>query len=225
MTITRDKVLAAAQQVGEPITQAAVARALGISRHQLVRIITPEELRTAVGAVVPPADVSTEDLLQAAEKVAERSGFDSVTHLTIGRFFGRSEKWAEKRIRMPVVWSRLHARGFRGTRMSGEERREQIREAARAMGFTGLTYQNLAKACGCSDVLVRSYFPKLTELGDTAEAVTGDQRREQIIATARQFTAEGKPVTSGRIGKALGVAGSTVRYHFPNMVDLLKLAQ
>lgn len=220
MAISRDEVLAAAQRVGDRPTQAAVARELGITRHQLVRLITPEELRTAVGAVVPPADVSTEDVLQAAETLAERSGFDSVTHSSIGAFFGRSEKWAEKRIRMPAVWARLRAKGFIGSRMSGDERREQIREAARAMGFTGLTHQNLAKSCGCSDVLVRSYFPDLSVLGDAQPAVSGAERRQQIIEAAGKLRAEGVRITSSRVGQEIGVAGSTVRYHFPDMTVL-----
>lgn len=222
MTITRDDVLAAAQRVGERPTQAAVARELGITRHQLVRLITPEELRSAVGAPVPPTDVSTEQMLQAAETLAERSGFDSVTHASIGAFFGRSEKWAEKRIRMPVVWTRLRARGFVGSRMSGDERRGQIYEAARAMGFTGLTYAALAKACNCSDVLVRTYYPDLSALGDSPAPAVG--RREQIIAAARELYKRGEPVTSGRVGREIGVAGSTVRFHF-DRVELIELAK
>lgn len=225
MTITRDEVLAAARQVGERPTQAAVARKLGISRHQLVRLITPEELRTAVGAVVPPADVSAEQLLLAAETLAQRSGFDAVTHASLGAFFGRSEKWAEKRIRMPAVWTRLKARGFVGTRKTGDERRAQIRAAALDMGFTGLTHQNLARACGCSDVLVRSYFPDLSVLGDSPATVTGAERREAIIAAARRLHADGVRLTSGRVGREIGVAGSTVRYHFSDMAELAKLAQ
>lgn len=225
MTITRDEVLAAAQRVGERPTQAAVARELGISRHQLVRLITPEELRTAVGAVVPPVNVTAEDLLQAAETLAERSGFDAVTHFSLGAFFGRSEKWAEKRIRMPAVWTRLKARGFSGSRKTGDERRVQIWEAARAMGFADLTHQNLAKACGCSDVLVRQYYPDLTVLGDATPNVTGAERRDSIIAAARRLYAAGERLTSGRVGREIGVAGSTVRYHFSDMSELAKLAQ
>lgn len=220
MALTRDEVLAAAQRVGERPTQAAVARELGISRHQLVRLITPEELRTAVGAVVPPADVSSEQILEAAETLAERSGFDSVTHSSIGAFFGRSEKWAEKRIRMPAVWTRLRARGFVGTRKTGDERREQIREAARGMGFTGLTHQALAKSCDCSDALIRSYFPDLSVLGDATPTVTGPERRLQILEAAARLRSEGVPITSGRVGRECGVAGSTVRYHFPDMSEL-----
>jgi AraC-like DNA-binding protein len=225
MAPTRDEVLAAAQRVGERPTQAAVARELGISRHQLVRLITPEELRTAVGAVVPPAEVSSEDMLQAAETLAHRSGFDSVTHSSIGAFFGRSEKWAEKRIRMPAVWTRLKARGFVGSRKTADERRAQIREAARGLGFTGLTHQVLAKACGCSDVLIRSYFPDLSVLGDSPVTVSGTERRQQIIDAARKLHAEGVRITSGRVGREIEVAGSTVRYHFPDMSELVKLAE
>lgn len=225
MTITRDEVLAAAQRVGNRPTQAAVARELGISRHKLVRLITPEELRTAVGAVVPPAHVTAEQILEAAETLAHRSGFDSVTHASLGAFFGRSEKWAEKRIRMPAVWTRLKARGFEGTRKTGDERRAQIWEAARAMGFESLTHQNLAKACGCSDVLVRSYYPDLSVLGDSEPTVTGAERREAIIVAARRLHSRGERLTSGRIGQEIGVAGSTVRYHFSDMAELAKLAQ
>lgn len=225
MSLTREQVLDAARRVGERPTQAAVARELGISRHQLVRLITPEELRTAVGAVVPPADVTDECMLSAAETLAERSGFDAVTHASLGAYFGRSEKWAEKRIRMPAVWNRLRARGFVGTRKTADERRAQIREAARAMGFKGLTYQNLAKACACSDVLVRSYFPDLSVLGDSPVTVSGVDRREQIIQAARKLRGEGVAITSGRVGREIEVAGSTVRYHFPNMADLVALAE
>jgi hypothetical protein len=225
MAPTRDEVLAAAQRVGERPTQAAVARELGISRHQLVRLITPEELRTAVGAVVPPADVSSEQLLEAAETLATRSGFDSVTHSSIGAFFGRSEKWAEKRIRMPAVWTRLRAKGFKGSRKTGDERRAQIREAARTMGFTGLTHQALARACGCSDVLVRSYFPDLSVLGDVTPTVSGPERRQQIIDAAKVLHSQGERITSGRVGREMGVAGSTVRYHFSDMSELIKLAE
>lgn len=220
MTITRDDVLAAAQRVGERPTQAAVARELGITRHQLVRLITPEELRSAVGAPVPPADVSTEQLLQAAEVLAERGGYDSVTHASIGGYFGRSEKWAEKRIRMPAVWARLKARGFTGTRKTADERREQIREAARAMGFTGLTYSGLAKACNCSDVLVRTYYPDLNALGESPAPAVG--RREQIIAAVHDLHARGEPITSGRVAREIGVAGSTVRYHFTDLAALVQ---
>lgn len=220
MTITRDDVLAAAQRVGERPTQAAVARELGITRHQLVRLITPEELRSAVGAVVPPAEVSTEQLLQAAEALAERSGYDSVTHASIGAYFGRSEKWAEKRIRMPVVWTRLKARGFSGSRKTADERRAQIFEAARQMGFTGLTYAALAKACDCSDVLVRTYYPDLSALGDSPAPAIG--RREQIKAAVLELHARGERITSGRVAREIGVAGSTVRYHFSDLTALVQ---
>lgn len=219
MTITRDDVLAAAQRVGERPTQAAVARELGITRHQLVRLITPEELRSAVGAPVPPTDVSTEQMLQAAETLAERSGFDSVTLAALGAYFGRSEKWAEKRVRMSAVWARLKARGFAGSRMSGDDRRAQIHEAARAMGFKDLTYSALARACNCSDVLVRTYYPDLSVLGESPAPAIG--RREQIIATVRELHARGETITSGRVAKEIGVAGSTVRYHFTDLRALV----
>lgn len=223
--MTRDDILAAARAVGERPTQAAVARKLGITRHQLVRLITPEDLRTAVGAVVPPKTVTSEDLLTAAEVLAERSGFDSVTHASLGAYFGRSEKWAEKRIRMPAVWVRLKAKGFEGSRKTADERRYQIWEAARAMGFSGLTHQNLAKACSCSDVLVRTYYPDLTVLGESTVTVTGTERRAQIVAAARKLHAAGERITSGRVGREIQVAGSTVRYHFPDMAELTKLAE
>lgn len=222
--MTRDDILAAARAVGERPTQAAVARKLGITRHQLVRLITPEDLRTAVGAVVPPKSVTDEDLLTAAEVLAERSGFDAVTHASLGAYFGRSEKWAEKRIRMPAVWLRLKAKGFEGSRKTADERRYQIWEAARAMGFSDLTHQNLAKACGCSDVLVRTYYPDLSVLGESTLVVSGPERRSQIIAAARKLHAAGERITSGRVGREVQVAGSTVRYHFPDMAELSALA-
>ena len=222
--MTRDDILAAARAVGERPTQAAVARKLGITRHQLVRLITPEDLRTAVGAVVPPKSVTDEDMLTAAEVLAERSGFDAVTHASLGAYFGRSEKWAEKRIRMPAVWLRLKAKGFEGSRKTADERRYQIWEAARAMGFSDLTHQNLAKACGCSDVLVRTYYPDLSVLGESTLVVSGPERRSQIIAAARKLHAAGERVTSGRVGREIQVAGSTVRYHFPDMAELSALA-
>lgn len=223
--MTRDDILAAARAVGERPTQAAVARKLGITRHQLVRLITPEDLRTAVGAVVPPKSVTDEDLLTAAEVLAERSGFDAVTHASLGAYFGRSEKWAEKRIRMPAVWLRLKAKGFEGSRKTADERRYQIWEAARASGFSDLTHQNLAKACGCSDVLVRTYYPDLSVLGESTLVVSGPERRSQIIAAARKLHAAGERITSGRVGREVQVAGSTVRYHFPDMAELAKLAE
>lgn len=223
--MTRDDILAAARAVGERPTQAAVARKLGITRHQLVRLITPEDLRTAVGAVVPPKSVSDEDMLAAAEVLAERSGFDAVTHASLGAYFGRSEKWAEKRIRMPAVWLRLKAKGFEGSRKTADERRYQIWEAARAMGFSDLTHQNLAKACDCSDVLVRTYYPDLSVLGESTVVVSGAERRSQIIAAARKLHAAGERITSGRVGREVQVAGSTVRYHFPDMAELTKLAE
>lgn len=222
--MTRDDILAAARAVGERPTQAAVARKLGITRHQLVRLITPEDLRTAVGAVVPPKSVTAEDLLTAAEVLAERSGFDAVTHASLGAYFGRSEKWAEKRIRMPAVWLRLKAKGFEGSRKTADERRYQIWEAARARGFSDLTHQNLAKACGCSDVLVRTYYPDLSVLGESTLVVSGPERRSQIIAAARKLHAAGERITSGRVGREVQVAGSTVRYHFPDMAELSALA-
>lgn len=222
--MTRDDILAAARAVGERPTQAAVARKLGITRHQLVRLITPEDLRTAVGAVVPPKSVTDEDLLTAAEVLAERSGFDAVTHASLGAYFGRSEKWAEKRIRMPAVWLRLKAKGFEGSRKTADERRYQIWEAARVMGFSDLTHQNLAKACGCSDVLVRTYYPDLSVLGESTLVVSGAERRSQIIAAARKLHAAGERITSGRVGREVQVAGSTVRYHFPDMAELSALA-
>lgn len=222
--MTRDDILAAARAVGERPTQAAVARKLGITRHQLVRLITPEDLRTAVGAVVPPKSVTDEDLLAAAEVLAERSGFDAVTHASLGAYFGRSEKWAEKRIRMPAVWLRLKAKGFEGSRKTADERRYQIWEAARAMGFSDLTHQNLAKACSCSDVLVRTYYPDLSVLGESTVVVSGAERRSQIIAAARKLHAAGERITSGRVGREVQVAGSTVRYHFPDMAELSALA-
>lgn len=223
MTITRDDVLLAAQRVGDRPTQAAVARELGITRHQLVRLITPEELRSAAGSPVPPTHVTTEQLLEAAETLAGRIGFSGVTHATLGAFFGRSEKWAEKRIRMPVVWARLKARGFVGSRMTAAERSAQIHGAARAMGFKDLTYAALAKACNCSDVLVRTYYPDLSVLGESAPPVAG--RREQIIAAAKALQARGERITSGRVGSEIGVAGSTVRFHFPSMAELKKAAE
>lgn len=223
--MTRDDILAAARAVGERPTQAAVARKLGITRHQLVRLITPEDLRTAVGAVVPPKSVTDEDMLAAAEILAERSGFNAVTHATLGAYFGRSEKWAEKRIRMPAVWLRLKAKGFEGSRKTADERRYQIWEAARAMGFSDLTHQNLAKACDCSDVLVRTYYPDLSVLGESTVVVSGVERRSQIIAAARKLHAAGERITSGRVGREVEVAGSTVRYHFPDMAELAKLAE
>lgn len=223
--MTRDDILAAARAVGERPTQAAVARKLGITRHQLVRLITPEDLRTAVGAVVPPKSVTDEDMLTAAEVLAERSGFDAVTHASLGAYFGRSEKWAEKRIRMPAVWLRLKAKGFEGSRKTADERRYQIWEAARAMGFSDLTHQNLAKACDCSDVLVRTYYPDLSVLGESTVVVSGAERRSQIVAAARKLHAAGERITSGRVGREIQVAGSTVRYHFPDMAELTKLAQ
>lgn len=223
--MTRDDILAAARAVGERPTQAAVARKLGITRHQLVRLITPEDLRTAVGAVVPPKTVTDEDMLAAAEVLAERSGFDAVTHASLGAYFGRSEKWAEKRIRMPAVWLRLKAKGFEGSRKTADERRYQIWEAARAMGFSDLTHQNLAKACGCSDVLVRTYYPDLSVLGESTVVVSGAERRSQIIAAARKLHGAGERITSGRVGREVQVAGSTVRYHFPDMAELAKLAE
>lgn len=223
--MTRDDILAAARAVGERPTQAAVARKLGITRHQLVRLITPEDLRTAVGAVVPPKSVTDEDMLAAAEVLAERSGFDAVTHASLGAYFGRSEKWAEKRIRMPAVWLRLKAKGFEGSRKTADERRYQIWEAARAMGFSDLTHQNLAKACDCSDVLVRTYYPDLSVLGESTVVVSGPERRSQIIAAARKLHAAGERITSGRVGREVQVAGSTVRYHFPDMAELTKLAE
>lgn len=223
--MTRDDILAAARAVGERPTQAAVARKLGITRHQLVRLITPEDLRTAVGAVVPPKSVTDEDMLAAAEVLAERSGFDAVTHASLGAYFGRSEKWAEKRIRMPAVWLRLKAKGFEGSRKTADERRYQIWEAARAMGFSDLTHQNLAKACDCSDVLVRTYYPDLSVLGESTVVVSGAERRSQIIAAARKLHAAGERITSGRVGREVQVAGSTVRYHFPDMAELAKLAE
>lgn len=223
--MTRDDILAAARAVGERPTQAAVARKLGITRHQLVRLITPEDLRTAVGAVVPPKSVTDEDMLAAAEVLAERSGFDAVTHASLGAYFGRSEKWAEKRIRMPAVWLRLKAKGFEGSRKTADERRYQIWEAARAMGFSDLTHQNLAKACDCSDVLVRIYYPDLSVLGESTVVVSGAERRSQIIAAARKLHAAGERITSGRVGREVQVAGSTVRYHFPDMAELAKLAE
>lgn len=223
--MTRDDILAAARAVGERPTQAAVARKLGITRHQLVRLITPEDLRTAVGAVVPPKSVTDEDMLAAAEVLAERSGFDAVTHASLGAYFGRSEKWAEKRIRMPAVWLRLKAKGFEGSRKTADERRYQIWEAARAMGFSDLTHQNLAKACDCSDVLVRTYYPDLSVLGESTVVVSGAERRSQIISAARKLHAAGERITSGRVGREVQVAGSTVRYHFPDMAELAKLAE
>lgn len=222
--MTRDDILAAARAVGERPTQAAVARKLGITRHQLVRLITPEDLRTAVGAVVPPKDVTSEQILEAAEILAARSDFDSVTHAALGAYFGRSEKWAEKRIRMPAVWLRLKSKGFEGSRKTGDERRYQVWEAARSMGFSGLTHQNLAKACSCSDVLVRTYYPDLSVLGESTVVVSGAERRSQIIAAARKLHAAGERITSGRVGREVQVAGSTVRYHFPDMAELTALA-
>lgn len=222
MTITRDDVLAAAQRVGERPTQAAVARELGITRHQLVRLITPEELRSAVGAPVPPADVSAEQMLQAAETLAERSGFDGVTLAALGAYFGRSEKWAEKRVRMSAVWARLKARGFTGSRMSGDDRRAQIYEAARSLGFTGLTYARLAKACNCSDVLVRTYYPDLATLGEPA--VPAEERRAQIINAVKALASRDEPITSGRVGREIGAAASTVRFHF-DRAELVALAK
>lgn len=220
--MTRDDILAAAREVGP--TQAAVARKLGITRHQLVRLITPEDLRTAVGAVVPPKTVTDEDMLVAAEVLAGRLGFDAVTHASLGAYFGRSEKWAEKRIRMPVVWARLKARGFEGSRKTADERRYQIWEAARAMGFSDLTHQNLAKACSCSDVLVRTYYPDLSVLGESTVTVSGTERRAQFVAAARKLHAAGERITSGRVAREVQVAGSTVRYHFPDMAELSALA-
>lgn len=226
MTLTRETILAAAREVGERPTQAAVARKLGITRHQLVRLITPEDLRTAVGAVVPPkGEVTAEQMLAAAEELAGRSGYDSVTHASLGAYFGRSEKWAEKRIRMPAVWLRLKAKGFEGSRKTSDERRLQIWEAARARGFEGLTHQNLAKACACSDVLVRTYYPDLSVLGDSSPAVSGAERRAQIVEAARKVHALGERVTSARVGREIQVAGSTVRYHFPDMAELARLAE
>jgi len=57
-------------------------------------------------------------------------------------------------------------------------------------------------------------------LGESPASAIG--RREQIIATVRELHARGETITSGRVAKAIGVAGSTVRYHFTDLRALVE---